>query len=380
MQLLTWLITMLVKKTLKFKLEETKYGKFECLDKLYIQANNLMQKIWYIIKYSKVFSKTKIQNWFYNYWKNIYDLPSQVIINCIDKVIEMFKASYEQRHLPSKPENIPIRLIRKRSYNIHEDGTVTIYGCGTYKLIGNPEHIKLAYLHGRGAELIKRDKGYYLHVTIEKNVNLNYIPRYKIGLDFGKYEIMLSILNERNELVWWRSIDFSKWIKIRKHHREVRRHKQRKCKRFRKESQEVRRFIEEVTKVIVDIAKDYQQFGVIVRVEDLKKLRKRMLKLFKKDPELRYLVSTMPYRLFYKRLEEKLTWEGIKFEQVNPKYTSKVCHRCGNFGIRNGKVFKCPYCGLEIDADLNAAINIAKGGYDYLKQLPALKDEASPKI
>ncbi|OYT25326.1 MAG: hypothetical protein B6V02_04010 [Thermoprotei archaeon ex4572_64] len=45
----------------------------------------------------------------------------------------------------------------------------------------------------------------------------------------------------------------------------------------------------------------------------------------------------------------------LSFEQVNSRYT---------------KVFKCPYCEFEIDADLNASINIAKRGYDYLKLLP----------
>lgn len=53
---------------------------------------------------------------------------------------------------------------------------------------------------------------------------------------------------------------------------------------------------------------------------------------------------------------------------VPPAYTSQTCHRCGHIhpvkgkSYRNGKQFKCGHCGLEHDADINAAKNIAALG------------------
>ena len=57
------------------------------------------------------------------------------------------------------------------------------------------------------------------------------------------------------------------------------------------------------------------------------------------------------------RLEYICSLRQIKIIEVNPAYTSQICFKCGAFGNRNGKIFKCNCCG-EIDADINAANNI----------------------
>jgi putative transposase len=59
---------------------------------------------------------------------------------------------------------------------------------------------------------------------------------------------------------------------------------------------------------------------------------------------------------------------GVRVIFVPPAYTSQTCSRCGHIhpikgkSYRNGKVFKCGYCGFEDDADINAAKNIAALG------------------
>jgi IS605 OrfB family transposase len=63
------------------------------------------------------------------------------------------------------------------------------------------------------------------------------------------------------------------------------------------------------------------------------------------------------------RLEYKCDYNNIKYTYVNPAYTSKVCSKCGEFGIRKGDIFTCPKCG-EINADYNASTNILNRKYD----------------
>lgn len=63
------------------------------------------------------------------------------------------------------------------------------------------------------------------------------------------------------------------------------------------------------------------------------------------------------------RLEYVCSLRQIKIIEVNPAYTSQICHKCGSFGDRNGKVFKCPHCGT-MDADINAGHNIKDRYYD----------------
>jgi len=67
---------------------------------------------------------------------------------------------------------------------------------------------------------------------------------------------------------------------------------------------------------------------------------------------------------FYSQVQEAIKFQcqlnGIRFQKVPARDTSQRCSRCGEFGLRSGKQFSCPHCGLKLDSDLNAARNIAK--------------------
>lgn len=61
-----------------------------------------------------------------------------------------------------------------------------------------------------------------------------------------------------------------------------------------------------------------------------------------------------------KSIEWKALQKNIKITNINPAYTSQICHICDNFGNRNGEIFTCPHCDNKMDADVNAAYNIRK--------------------
>ncbi|WP_445475503.1 RNA-guided endonuclease InsQ/TnpB family protein [Methanococcoides methylutens] len=58
--------------------------------------------------------------------------------------------------------------------------------------------------------------------------------------------------------------------------------------------------------------------------------------------------------------ESKAEEAGKYVELVNPRNTSQKCCSCGNIVKKSlaVRVHKCPECGLELDRDINAAINI----------------------
>ncbi len=63
---------------------------------------------------------------------------------------------------------------------------------------------------------------------------------------------------------------------------------------------------------------------------------------------------------FIHSLAYKAEWAGRQFVKVNPAYTSQTCSQCGHrlkmpLDIRG---YHCPCCGLTIDRDYNAALNI----------------------
>ena len=58
---------------------------------------------------------------------------------------------------------------------------------------------------------------------------------------------------------------------------------------------------------------------------------------------------------------------GVPLVQVDPRYTSQTCNRCGHRDKRNRpdqETFICRSCGVVAHADHNAARNIAQRGVE----------------
>jgi putative transposase len=60
----------------------------------------------------------------------------------------------------------------------------------------------------------------------------------------------------------------------------------------------------------------------------------------------------------------KAEWAGRHVALVNPRNTSKMCSRCSALVDKDlsVRVHTCPSCGLVLDRDINAAINILRLG------------------
>ena len=63
-------------------------------------------------------------------------------------------------------------------------------------------------------------------------------------------------------------------------------------------------------------------------------------------------------------MEYKCAWNGIELVRVGRFYpSSKTCSCCGEVKHDlklSERTYKCPHCGLVIDRDYNAAINLMK--------------------
>ena len=74
----------------------------------------------------------------------------------------------------------------------------------------------------------------------------------------------------------------------------------------------------------------------------------------------------------YAQLESFLAYsakrQGDRVVRVPPEYTSKNCSRCGARGVRKGSEFACRSCGISLNADLNAARNIADRGMSLVSR------------
>lgn len=81
-------------------------------------------------------------------------------------------------------------------------------------------------------------------------------------------------------------------------------------------------------------------------------------------------ISDTSFSMFRSMLEYKCNWYGKKLVVIDRFYpSSKTCSKCGwkkEDLTLSDRVFKCEKCGIEIDRDLNAAINIKRMGVDIL--------------
>ena len=68
---------------------------------------------------------------------------------------------------------------------------------------------------------------------------------------------------------------------------------------------------------------------------------------------------------FYERIEIVSKRYGTKINLINAWRTSKNCCECGNTheNLGSSKIYKCSSCKIELDRDINAAINMYNGGF-----------------
>ena len=69
--------------------------------------------------------------------------------------------------------------------------------------------------------------------------------------------------------------------------------------------------------------------------------------------------------LITQQLRYKAEWAGVQLIDVDLVNTSRTCSRCrakNKHKLAEYRAFKCPTYGLEINRDLNAAINILNKG------------------
>lgn len=97
--------------------------------------------------------------------------------------------------------------------------------------------------------------------------------------------------------------------------------------------------------------------------EELKNVKLKTKKSNKISKKFNKKLQRWSYPKVLKKLSYMCEENGVLLTLVNPSYTSQKCSQCGVICSenRNGKIYKCS-CGLKIDADLNAAINISRLG------------------
>lgn len=104
----------------------------------------------------------------------------------------------------------------------------------------------------------------------------------------------------------------------------------------------------------------------IICIEDLN------IKVMLKNHKLARSISDVSWSEFGRQLEYKADWYGRTIVKVPTFYpSSKTCSSCGNVKkelLLSERTYHCECCGIKIDRDYNASINILRKGLEMLKE------------
>jgi putative transposase len=102
-----------------------------------------------------------------------------------------------------------------------------------------------------------------------------------------------------------------------------------------------------------------------------------------KNHSLAKHISDAAWSEFRRQLEYKTTWYGSTLVVAERFYpSSKTCSRCGTVKAKlslDERMFQCEACGLTIDRDVNAAINLARLGLAGASSGTGRGGEVSPR-
>ena len=110
------------------------------------------------------------------------------------------------------------------------------------------------------------------------------------------------------------------------------------------------------SRYIVDMAVKYK--CKTIQMEDLSGISKDST-----------FLKSWPYFDLQTKIEYKAKENGINVIKINPKFTSQRCSKCGYISEENRPeqaIFQCKKCGFGINADWNAALNIATPGIEEI--------------
>lgn len=293
--------------------------------------------------------------WMYKYsnWIRIY-----AVKQC-DEAYQHFFRRVKQGGTPGFPK-FKSKKYNKNSYTINGRGIkltetkIRLPNIGWIKL---KEHgyipvkaNKICY-----ATISENNKRWYVSVTVEEEINEIIANNKVIGVDLGIKTLAVTsdgvyYENPKEQYKAEKRLKrLDRWLSRKeKGSNNYKEAKLQRAEAYQKVSRIRKQAINEIT---TELAKN----NSVIVIEDLN------VSGMMKNHHLARAVSDVSFFEFRRQLEYKCKWYGSELVVIDRWYpSSKLCSRCGaiNNDLKlSDRIYKCD-CGLEIDRDLNAAINI----------------------
>jgi putative transposase len=212
----------------------------------------------------------------------------------------------------------------------------------------------------REAKIIRRNDEWFVYITIEKEVEEKN-PKSVLAVDLGIRWIATTVnsnnlkpkfYGEELRKVKGHYFYLRRSLALRKAYKTIK-------KIGNKEKRITNDILHKISRSIVNEALENNSMIVFGELKGIRSNRKG--RRFN-----RRLNSGFPYYMLSKFIEYKAKWQGIKVIKISEKNTSKICHKCEDWGLRVGSLFKCENCSCQFNADYNGAMNIMKRAMGYM--------------
>ena len=206
---------------------------------------------------------------------------------------------------------------------------------------------------------------WFVSISVETNINELKKTNNVIGVDLGIKELATC----SNGLIF----SNPKWSK--KIERKIK-HQQRKLSKQKKSSNRRKRTkqkLQILNNKLTNQRNDYlhKLTTYIIRTNDIICLEDLNIRGMVKNHNLAKAISNVSLYELRRQFEYKAKMYGKEIKYIDRYYpSSKTCSNCGN--IKNDltlkdRIYKCPNCGLEIDRDFNASLNILRQAMSEVK-------------
>lgn len=282
---------------------------------------------------------------------------------------KMFKKTSKRPKFKSRKKakpNFPVCDVIGKTY--FKDGVVNLQNIGKVKYKTNynmPQGREVKFSNPR---VSYKNGKWLLTIGIECENQAHELSG-KIGIDLGVKE--LAVVSYNGEQIVFPNINKSKRVRTIK---SKLKHLQRKVSRKYRTNGNYEK-TKAIEKVEAQIAELYYHLSNI-RLNYIHQCTHKLISLLPervvmedlnvtgmmKNRHLSKAVAEQCLSEFIRQMKYKCEWNGIEFVQVDRFYpSSKTCSRCENIK-RNLKLsdrtYHCAECGLIIDRDFNAAINL----------------------
>lgn len=343
-----------MKLTLKIKLLPTSEQAGVLIETMR-EANAVCNAISDVAWQNKVFNQFKIHNLCYHGFKSTFNLSSQMLVRCIGKVADAYKLDKKTKRTFKPLGGI---AYDSRIMTYKSDSIVSLWCIGGRQKIKfvchNPNY--LPYIKGE-ADLVYRKGKFYLFQTVDiPEQDVEDVEAF-VGVDFGLTDICVTSDGVKHTADTLNA--------YREHRQKVRSSIQRKGTRSSKRLLKRLSGKERTTATIINhtisksIVQSAKMQGKGISVEDLTNIR---FTSKRRNKKFRVKLGRWSFGQLRSFIDYKARLSGVKFVVVEPAYTSQTCSVCHSIGTRKNKSFTCTNCGNDMDADLNAAKNIATLG------------------